>query len=36
MVVQPIKGEQEPVDHHLNWLRSGQGAVEVQRLFAKH
>ena len=36
MVVQSIKGEHELVDPHLNWLRFGQGAIEVQRLFVKH
>ncbi|RVW72307.1 hypothetical protein CK203_055472 [Vitis vinifera] len=35
MVVQLVKVEPQPVDPYLNRLRSGQGAVEVQRSPAK-
>ena len=35
-IVQLVKVEQEPVDPHLNWLRSDQGVVKVQLLPTKN
>ena len=35
-VVQPVKVEPQSVDPHLNFSRSGQGAVKVQWSPAKH
>ena len=36
MLVQPVKVQPQPVDPHLNRLRSGQGVVEAHQSLVKY